>query len=219
MSERPCSPPDLQETPSPPLLASGSPSCSLVDGGLSPVFTVGIPASISASSPLFMCLWVHISPLIKGLQSSGPQPVPVTSPTPLPLQRAHLQVRPHPQGRGSGPQRTWLETQGNSSVGLGEISTRLQGHTASQCGSWVYSSRRLTATLLRELLGGFGCSRRDGSACFQASLVSKGPLWGGDIHREQQCVAGSSPELGTEDFPELGAESPHGAQPGIVCAR
>lgn len=151
MSERPCSPPDLQETPSLPLLASGSPSCSLVDGGLSPVFTVGLRASISTSSPLFMCLWVQISPLIKGLQSSGPQPVPVISPTPLPLQRAHLQVRPHPQGRGSGPQRTWLETQGNPSAGLGEISTRLQGHTAGQCGSWVYSSRWLTATLLREL--------------------------------------------------------------------
>lgn len=25
--------------------------------------------------------------------------------------------------------------------------------------------------------------------CFHASSVSKGPLWGGDIHREQQCLA------------------------------
>lgn len=111
MSERPCSPPDLQETLSRLCWASGSPSRSLVDGGLSPVFTVGLPASISTSSPLFTCLWVQISPLIKGLPSSGPQPIPMTSPTPLPLQRAHLQVRPHPQGRGSGPQRTLLETQ------------------------------------------------------------------------------------------------------------
>lgn len=147
MSERPCSPPDLQETLSRLCRASGSPSCSLVDGGLSPVFTVGLPASISTSSPLFMCLWVQISPLIKGLPSSGPQPIPMTSPTPLPLQRAHLQVRPHPQGRGSGPQRTLLETQGDPSAGLGEISTRLQGTQPGQCGSWLYSARWLPAAL------------------------------------------------------------------------
>lgn len=147
MSERPCSPPDLQETLSRLCRASGSPSCSLVDGGLSPVFTVGLPASISTSSPLFMCLWVQISPLIKGLPSSGPQPIPMTSPTPLPLQRAHLQVRPHPQGRGSGPQRTLLETQGDPSAGLGEISTCLQGTQPGQCGSWLYSARWLPAAL------------------------------------------------------------------------
>ena len=147
MSERPCSPPDLQETLSRLCWASGSPSCSLVDGGLSPVFTVGLPASISTSSPLFTCLWAQISPLIKGLQSSGPQPIPVTSPTPLPLQRAHLQVRPHPQGRGSGPQRTLLETQGDPSAGLGEISTHRQGTQPGQCGSRLYSARWLTAAL------------------------------------------------------------------------
>ena len=103
-----------------PQLSSGRrwPHSSLHGGSLASVFT---------SSRLFTCLWVQISPLIKGPQSSGPQPVPVASPTPLLPQRAHLRVRPHPQGQESGPQRTLLGTKGNPTPGLGEISPSLKG--------------------------------------------------------------------------------------------
>ena len=162
-----------------PQLSSGRrwPHSSLHGGSLASVFT---------SSRLFTCLWVQISPLIKGPQSSGPQPVPMASPTPLLPQRAHLRVRPHPQGHGSGPQRTLLGTKGNPTPGLGEISPRLKGTQPVSVGAGLIAPgstaalfRGLSRPYVQGLLPLPGTSRGGASWPSPASLQSASATPGG----------------------------------------
>ena len=126
MSERPCSPPDLQETP-PRLCRRQEAPAVLRSAVASLQSSRRVPrVRLHILSPLHASLGPNL-PTYKRTQSSGPQPVPVASPTPLLPQRAHLRVRPHPQGQGSGPPRTSLGTKGSPSPGLGEISPRPKG--------------------------------------------------------------------------------------------
>ena len=124
MSERPCSPPDLQETP-PRLCRRQEAPAVLRSAVASLQSSRRVPCvRLHILSPLHTSLGPNL-PTYKRTQSPGPQPVPVASPTPLLPQRAHLRVRPHPQGQGSGPPRTSLGTK----------------------GSWAYSARLTCCTV------------------------------------------------------------------------